>query len=118
MAFLRLHQFSPVHTTKNYTLDLGFSKIESLEVLYANDYLVDPDHHYPPIVLTMPIDNQNTFLEQSVLMLNYKNANYEELNKIFNEVNWRDVLYSDDLDKSVSKFYEIVKNGVVSNVPK
>ena len=51
-------------------------------------------------------------------MLDYKNANYEELNWIFNEVNWMDVLCSDDLDNSVSKFYEIVNNGVVSNVSK
>ena len=57
-------------------------------------------------------------MEQPVSILDYKNDNYEELNKIFCEVNWMDILSSNDLDNSGSTFYEIVNNGVVANVPK
>ena len=118
MAFVGLHRFFPVHASKNYTLDLGFSNTESLEVIHANNYLVVPDRHHPPILLMMLMGSPNSILEQLVSILDHKNANYEELNKIFSIVNWIGILTSNDLDNSVSKFYKIVNNGVVSNVPK
>ena len=118
MAFLGLHQLFPVHEYKNYTLDLCFSNIELLEVVHSNDYLVVPDRHHPPMLLTIPTFSQDTILKQPVLVLDYKNANYEELNKVFSEVNWMDVLSSNDLDNSVSKFYDIVNSGIAANVPK
>ena len=80
---------------------MGFSISESLEVIHDSDHLVVPDRHHPPILLTSFLTMP---MEQPVSILDYKNANYEELNKIFSDVNGMDILSSNVLDKSFSKF--------------
>ena len=42
-------------------------------------------------------------INQPVSTLNYKNANYQELNKHFSGINWEEELYVTELDNSVSK---------------
>lgn len=75
--------------------------------------------HHTAIIVELPTSqvSYNKSYNKKVVF-DFKNANYEDINKALAAINWTDMLSSNDIDHNSSVFYREIFNIIELNVPK
>ena len=101
--------------TKGYSLDLLFAEQSFVTISDTPlDLLKTDDHHVSSLVYV------NTSLSTSASLIpfkDFKNADYDKINNVLENVVWNDLLDTNDLDLSVNRFCQVINDVITDHVP-
>lgn len=119
VAFMQWFQHNSIVNYKNNILDLVFSNDSSVVVTKCPFPLVPIDIAHPPLQINGLNVSMSCKLKTSSPVFNFNRANYEAMNKYFNNIDWESLL-SDSLDFSlvISNFYSIINEAINIYTPK
>lgn len=115
---LNLYQINMIENEFNKTLDLVFVTNNSTHVNKSEDNLVPLDKHHPALNIYSDISinhNQSFDIE---INYNFKNANYELISSMLNNLNWSYLYECNDINLAVDRFYELIFEVIDKVVPK
>lgn len=114
-----LNQFNHVKNSLQRTLDLVLSNVDhsKIQVIQDIDPLVHLDNHHPSLLIAINIKPLQYLNEKRLPKFNFFRANYEELNRMIESINWVSELQNLDIEEATKRFYELLKI-LMKNVPK
>lgn len=116
-GLLNLNQFNNITNPAGECLDLIFSNAQVGTVFGSLDPLIPPDSYHPPLVCDVGADAELFHrLDFDYLAYDFGKANYREIFADLESVSWSSLLNL-DLSESLDKFYQILRNTIVRNVP-
>lgn len=117
-SFLNLSQRFPVNLNKGYTLDLCFSSLEKSEILNydLNEYLILPERHHDIGVFKIDLNEYNV-IEPISTSKNYYKADFQEIEKELNKIDWEIVWSGNNIEVNTEKFYSKLNSIIDSHVP-
>lgn len=119
LSTANLCQFNQVRNNSDRTLDLVLSNLnhDKLKVFEDIDPLVKIDLHHPALLVTVNMKPLEYLEEDRLPKFNFFRADYEELNKLIESIDWVRELQSLTTDESTERFYELLRTLIV-HVPK
>lgn len=100
-------------------LDLVLSNMDHRKVTVIED--IDPllrlDNHHPALLVTVckkPLKHLN---ENRQPKFNFFRADYDELNRLINSIDWTSELEHLGVNEATNRFYDLIKS-MLTNVPK
>lgn len=119
LSLTNLNQFNHIKNNLNRTLDLVLSNMDHSKITLFEDTdpLVRLDNQHPALLLKLDIKPLKFLPENRQPKLNFFRADYEELNRLIDSIDWTKELQHLYVDKATQRFYELIKVLLV-NVPK
>lgn len=119
LSLTNMKQFSCIKNNKNRTLDLVISNIDpsKLSLIEDVDPLVKIDKQHPALLISVNLKPLKYLNEKRLPKFNFFRANYTELNRLIQCIDWKKELEHLNVDEAVSRFYELIRTLLV-NVPK
>lgn len=120
---IELQQVNHIRNSLGRTLDLLFADMDSfsdLTVEISVDPLLPADKFHPAIETAFSFAQTKTKTLRSgnrVRVYNFHRANYTELNDFFERADWSFISASKDVDIALSRFYEVLSEGISRFVP-
>lgn len=119
MAYLNLFQINNIPNVLGSMLDLVFCDSQNVNVNICNNPLLLCDKYHPALLFNIDIfEITNDFMRFDYEYLNFRHANYVELNNFLGSFDWDSVLNLDNVETAVERFYCIINSGVEMYVPK
>lgn len=99
-------------------LDLVISNIKvSIRRRDERKILISEDNDHPTLDLVIDKSNIKFLKANKTAKLNFFNANYENINREIQLIDWNIELQADDINDSVDKFYSIINKIITNNTP-
>lgn len=119
LSLTNLNQFNYIRNSKNRTLDLAMSNIDhnKLSLVEDVDPLVKIDEQHPALMITVNLKPLKYLNEKRLPKFNFFRANYVELNRLVECIDWKAELDNLNIDEAVYRFCELIRT-ILVNVPK
>lgn len=113
-------QHNLVQNTNGRILDLCLSNIvhDQVQCQRASFLLCREESHHPAVETSLNLRAARFTVSNVFTQYNYRKANYEMVNQKLMVVDWVAVFSSLDVNRSVSRFYEILHEVIAEFVPK
>lgn len=114
-----LNQFNYVKNSLSRTLDLVISNISHshINVVEEVDPLVCIDVQHPALLISVNMKSQRYLNEQRLPKFNFFRANYDELNKLVEGIDWVNELQNYNVETATKRFYDLL-NTLLVHVPR
>ena len=90
MATCNLSQFNHVSNVNNVLLDLVFSNSSCVNHIFkCTDPLLTVDHHHYPVEISISVDRNHRPLTANTTYLNFKRADYNNINASLDIIDWQ-----------------------------
>lgn len=116
MHLCNLHQYNGCINVNNRILDLVFCS-ENVNVTLCNDPISKIDMHHMPIEITINFEPVKELNSKQCNSYNFNGCNYEEIIYKLSAIKWNEKLNSNDIDKNVKCFYNILYSIIDVYVP-
>lgn len=119
LSLCNLNQVNVTRNVRDRTLDLVITNLQPNRVTIerSDDPLVWIDGHHPPICVDANLSQVKFLAEKRPPKVNFYKANYVQLERDLERVNWTVELDGLDVDEAVSKFYSILER-FIETIPK
>ena len=125
LNFLNLFNLRSINDIRNSlgrTLDLILTNAQENIVVHKEEFpLVKEDNHHPALVLQLNIKSKvrkcnikSVYNERN----NFKKANFDQLYRMFRDIDWTDLNNVCDVDEAVDMFYDRINAVLSQTVPK
>ncbi|KAL0808935.1 hypothetical protein ABMA28_012596 [Loxostege sticticalis] len=112
-----LKQYNGILNQNQRTLDLVLSSFDCGVGVADPISRVDAPHH-PPITINFNVPTISKCLDRKRCeRLNYVKCNYEDLNNDIKQTNWDDILFNDEIDDDVARFYTKLNELITKHTP-
>lgn len=98
-------------------LDLIFSNNPLINVLPLDNSIVPLDKHHPILTTEYTIPDCGNHTRSNTLYLDYRKANYKDMNFIFGNNDWSCVYKENNINIALNNFYKIVLDTIKKTVP-
>ena len=104
------------HPNNGYTLDLLFTPAGLVTPLDFHEQLPTTDIHHLSTFCEIQDVNSTNF-SPTTFKRNFRNADYESIISTLLSMNWNSVLYHEDLNHNLNKFYKVFDSVIEIHVP-
>lgn len=120
MYFQELHQLNSVSNCKGRFLDLVFAdEFTDLSLSQSKDPIINTDPYHPPLELIISDDYTSPLKSKNeISVYQFYQANFQALNRYYNEVDWSFLETESDINNLVSMFYVVLFAGIDLHTPK
>lgn len=121
LSFLSCYQINSYKNKKNKILDLFLTNIDDCSTAPVALPLVPFDEYHPPFCVKLlslsKCGLSNIICHKPFSCYNYKNADYEIINRLISETNWDELLNKKSSEVAANIFYETIFSIIRKHVP-
>lgn len=119
LSLTNLNQFSDIKNSKKRTLDLVVSNIDHSKVSLIEDVspLVALDKQHPALMITVSLKPLKYLHEKRHPKYNFFRADYEELDRQAQSIDWVNELSGYGAEGAANRFYELTRS-LLEGIPK
>lgn len=119
MSCMSLYQLNSISNFMGRILDLVYcTSTDNLRVVKCNCPLTKVDKFHYPIDIFLTLESHiSPHNNRSVKKLDFKKADFTSLNLFLNNINWKPVFDSCDIQSAVKMFYDLLEVGFLLCIP-
>lgn len=114
---LQLSQRNFIRNHRNVILDLVFSSYSDLEVRQAEDWLVPPDTHHPPLSFNICVNSVGSTQNERYVSYDYKRANINAITEWIQKTSYPTMVLPSDVEAAFTNFCGNLADTIELNTP-